>query len=54
MSGDPSKRPREERGLLRMRSGVLAEAERRGKRSLRTEPRARAARSDRRRACISI
>src|SRR5260370_35665317 len=44
----PSRRPREERGLLRMRSALVTEAERRGKRSLRTAPRARATRYDRR------
>jgi hypothetical protein len=54
MSDDPSRRPREERGLLRVRSAMLAEAERRGKRSLRTEPRARAARYDRRTGRVHV
>src|SRR6266436_6857037 len=53
MSDDPSRRPRE-RGLLRMRSAVVAEAERRGNRSLRTEPRARAARYDRRTGRVHV
>ncbi len=68
MSDDPSRRPREERGLPRTiasgrssaarlppeESALIADARRRGKQSLRTEPRARAARYDRKTGCIHV